>query len=155
MDIPRNKNKDYLFFETIVFLDRQQSYIKYFYLIKLRKPEINKNIETIIIGNEWNNDKYNNTYDKHIKIGNKSTVSKEHALIEYNPVQKSLVLTSPNEKFDTLILQNEVSLKPNYEPLFFDFGNLRIEAKLINYDQAKFELIKSKMKNNSSIELRV
>ena len=154
VDIPRNKNEDYLFFETIDFLDRQQSYIKYFYLIKLRKPEINKNIETIIIGNECSNDKYNNTYDKHIKIGNKSTVCKEHALIEYNPVEKSLVLTSPDKKFDTLILQNEVSLKTDYKPLFFDFGNLHLEAKLIKYDQTEFESIKSEMKNNSSIELR-
>ena len=153
VDIPRNKNEDYLLFEMIDFLTSHpyNVYKKYFYLIKLKKPDnnANNNIETIAIGN-----RSNNKYDKYIKLIDSSTVSEEHALIEYNSEKKSLTLINLSKKHDTLILSNTTSLKPNDEPVFFELGNIKIEASLIKYDEAEFEEMKAKMEDDPSIEFR-
>ena len=162
IDIPRDENEDYLVFETIDFWDKQKEYIKYIYFIKLNNlKNVNskdKHVEIILLGGEEkkSNNKYNIKYNKLIKIEGNSTVSFQHAIIEYDLENKTLKLSNKSEKHNTLVLQDKLELKYNdkyNEKLLFELGNIQIESYLIKKEQ--IDEIKTKMKDNpDEIEYR-
>ena len=149
IDIPRNKDEDYLLFEALEYQDINNYYIKYFFYINLETNEIAKEKTLIMIGRDKDDMvKYN--YDKLIKIEDNKTISNQHALIEYNKQSKKLRLRNLSEKLSTLVLKNfsyEFELKPdNHENLIFELGNIKIEAKLNSEDE--FEEAKNEEKEN-------
>ena len=162
IDIPRDENEDYLVFETIDFWDKQQEYIKYIYFIKLKNlKNVNskdKHVEIILLGGDEkkSNNKYNIKYNKLIKIEGNSTVSFQHAIIEYDLENKTLKLSNKSEKHNTLVLQDKLELKYNdkyNDKLLFELGNIQIESYLIKKEQ--IDEIITKMKDNpDEIEYR-
>ena len=153
IDIPRNNEDEYILLETFDFYVNNLGFIKYIFYIKFRKPEKNKNIETILIGtNRRKNNKY--SYDKLVKIENSYSVSSEHALIDYDIEEKTLILRNISDTHNTLILQNKFTLnKGDKNILLLELGNIKIESKLV--EKNKFEKIKEKMKDNpDEIEIR-
>ena len=137
-------------------------YIKYIYFIKLKNlKNVNskdKHVEIILLGGEEkkSNNKYNIKYNKLIKIEGNSTVSFQHAIIEYDLENKTLKLSNKSEKHNTLVLQDKLELKYNdkyNEKLLFELGNIQIESYLIKKEQ--IDEIKTKMKDNpDEIEYR-
>ena len=92
LDIPLNNSEEYLLFETLDFQDSSKyEYFKYIFLVKFRGIEKNKNIETILIGSDRNKNTKYKRYDKLMKIEH-ITVSSEHAIIEYDIEEKTLIL---------------------------------------------------------------
>ena len=160
LDIPRNKNEDYLLFETFDFLDRQNAYVKYIFYIKLGNIGKNKNVETILIGREFNSNhrhkKNNNKFDKKILIDDdhNRSISREHAIINCDLEEKSLTLRNISESQNTLVLQNEITMRPKCNDILLQLGNLQIKPHIINNDDKQFEEIKSKMENEPKIEIR-
>ena len=153
IDIPRNNEDEYILLETFDFYVNNLGFIKYIFYIKFRKPEKNKNIETILIGtNRRKNNKY--SYDKLVKIENSYSVSSEHALIDYDIEEKTLILRNISDTHNTLILQNKFTLnKGDKNILLLELGNIKIESKLVEKNQ--FEEIEEKMKDNpEEIEIR-
>ena len=113
IDIPRNKDEDYLLFETLEFKNRANHYVKYFFYVKLEKKEQTN----IMIGSKEtidDNNKYN--FDIIIKMEEANTISRNHALIEYNKQTQKLKLKNISELQNTLVLKNfryEFELEPN------------------------------------------
>ena len=160
INIPRNKNEDYLLFETFDFLDSQNAYVKYIFYIKLGNIGKNKNVETILIGREFNSNhrhkKNNNKFDKKILIDqdHNQSISREHAIINCDLEEKSLTLRNISESQNTLVLQNEIIIRPKCNDILLQLGNLQIKPHIINNDDKQFEEIKSKMENEPKIEIR-
>jgi hypothetical protein len=159
IDIQKKKEEEYLIFETIDFKDTQYEYIKYFFYIKFRKLEKNKNVETILIGGDrTKNEKYR--YDKLIKIEKNNTISSQHALIDYDIEEKTLILRNISDSHNTLILKdkNYLEIIPNndefkFKQILLELGNIKIEPSLIKSNE--FEEYENKMKNNPEpIEIR-
>ena len=159
IDIKKEKKEEYLIFETIDFKDTQYEYIKYFFYIKFRKLEKNKNVETILIGGDrTKNEKYR--YDKLIKIEKNNTISSQHALIDYDIEEKTLILRNISDSHNTLILKdkNYLEIIPNndefkFKQILLELGNIKIEPYLIKSNE--FEEYENKMKNNPEpIEIR-
>ena len=159
IDIKKKKEEEYLIFETIDFKDTQYEYIKYFFYIKFRKLEKNKNVETILIGGDrTKNEKYR--YDKLIKIEKNNTISSQHALIDYDIEEKTLILRNISDSHNTLILKdkNYLEIIPNndefkFKQILLELGNIKIEPSLIKSNE--FEEYENKMKNNPEpIEIR-
>ena len=150
MDIPRNKDEDYLLFETLEFQNNDNYYVKYFFYIKLETKD-NKEKINIMIGKEKNYENKNeHKYEKIIKIDDEKSLSNYHALIEYDKKTKKLRLKNISNTQNTLVLKNfeyEFELKPdNHDNLIFEMRNIKIDAKLIKKE--KFEEIKNEEKNN-------
>jgi len=159
IDIEKKKEEEYLIFETIDFKDTQYEYIKYFFYIKFRKLEKNKNVETILIGGDrTKNEKYR--YDKLIKIEKNNSISSQHALIDYDIEEKTLILRNISDSHNTLILKdkNYLEIIPNndefkFKQILLELGNIKIEPYLIKSNE--FEEYENKMKNNPEpIEIR-
>ena len=157
LDIPRDKNENYLLLETLDFLDDQNRYIKYIFYIRLRKEEKDKNFETILIGREPKNkshNKYNIKYDELILVGNNTYISREHSIIIYDAEEKNLILRNVSESQNTLILKNELELKPNDNELLLEFENIQIKSHIIYNEDKQFYETKTKMEKESMIEKR-
>jgi len=159
IDIEKKKEEEYLILETIDFKDTQYEYIKYFFYIKFRKLEKNKNVETILIGGDrTKNEKYR--YDKLIKIEKNNSISSQHALIDYDIEEKTLILRNISDSHNTLILKdkNYLEIIPNndefkFKQILLELGNIKIEPSLIKSNE--FEEYENKMKNNPEpIEIR-
>ena len=149
VDIPKDKNEDYLFFETLDFQRSDNYYIKYFFYVKLGKMEKNKNIENIIIGRKEDG-KYK--YDKLIKIGDDQKLSGQHALIEYDKENKNLILKNLSDTHNTLVLNEKFILKPN-DIEHMELGNIRINAQLIENNKLN-DVKKEWEMNEDEIEVR-
>ena len=146
IDIPRKNDEEYLLLETFDFHDTQQEFIKYIFYLKFRKKENNKNVETILIGGDRKkSNKYR--YDKLVKIEKTNSISSQHALIDYDIEEKTLFLTNISDTFNTLVLQDEFTMKQDEnEKLLLELGNLKIESRLIKSDE--LEYVKNIMENN-------
>ena len=153
IDIPRKKEEEYILLETFDFYVNNLGFIKYIFYIKFRKPEKNKNIETILIGtNRRKNNKY--SYDKLVKIENSYSVSSEHALIDYDIEEKTLILRNISDTHNALVLQNKFTInKDDNNILLLELGNIKIESQLVEKDQ--FEEIEEKMKDNPEEEIEI
>ena len=149
VEIPKNKNEDYLLFETFDYQRTDNYYIKYFFYVKLGQKERNKNIENIIIGRKRDG-KYK--YDKFIKIEDDQKVSGQHALIEYDKETQKLYLKNLSETHNTLVLQEKCILKKD-DNMIFELGHIKINCQLINND--KLDDIKKDWEiNDDKIEFR-
>ena len=146
IDIPRKNDEEYLLLETFDFHDTQQEFIKYIFYLKFRKKENNKNVETILIGGDRKkSNKYR--YDKLVKIEKTNSISSQHALIDYDIEEKTLFLTNISDTFNTLVLQDEFTMKQDEnDKLLLELGNLKIESRLIKSDE--LEYVKNIMENN-------
>ena len=152
-DFPRKENDDYLLFETIDYKNNyQEEYFKMFFFIKLNKKEKDKNIQSILLGRKSNRYKYKR-FDNYIFIKNTDCLSHEHAKIEYNIKEKTLVLRNISKTLNTLVLQKQISLEPN-KNILLEVGNVQINSYLISNDDKKIEEINTQMKNDPSIEFR-
>ena len=151
-DFPRKENDDYLLFETIDYKSYQDEYFKMFFFIKLNKKEKDKDIQSILLGRKSNNYKYKR-FDNYIFIKDTDFLSHEHAIIEYNKEEKTLVLRNISETLNTLVLQKQISLEPN-KNILLEVGNVQINSYLISNDDKKIEEINTQMKNDPSIEFR-
>ena len=134
--------------------------MKYIFYIKLGNIGKNKNVETILIGREFNSNhrhkKNNNKFDKKILIdhNHNQSISREHAIIYCDLEKKSLTLRNISESQNTLVLQNEITMRPKCNDILLQLGNLQIKPHIINNDDKQFEEIKSKMENEPKIEIR-
>ena len=146
IDIPRNNEDEYILLEAFDFYINNMGYVKYIFYIKFRKPENNKNIETILIGGHWKkNNKY--LYNKLVQIGGTYSISSEHALIDYDIEEKTLILRNISDTHNTLVLQEKFTLnKDDKNILLLELGNIKIETQLVEKNQ--FEKIEEKMKDN-------
>ena len=153
VDIPRNNEDEYILLEAFDFYINNMGYVKYIFYIKFRKPENNKNIETILIGGHWKkNNKY--LYNKLVQIGGTYSISSEHALIDYDIEEKTLILRNISDTHNTLVLQNKFTLnKDDKNILLLELGNIKIESQLVEKNQ--FEEIEEKMKDNPEEEIEI
>lgn len=160
IDFPRKKEEEYLIFETMDFFDKRNEYIKYFFYVKFRKKEKNKNVETILIGGDRiKSNLYR--YNKLLKIEYNNSISSQHALINYDIEKKTLELENISNSQNTLILQEEcVLLNPddkkdekekkdkNYEnKIILELGNIRIYPSLVKENQ--FNNIEDEMEEDN------
>ena len=156
IDIRRNIFQNYLIFETIDFLKKDDEYIKYLYYIEY---DI-KNMTNIYImkGPEENDHiifvKYNdNAYDEEKKIyeeiKEKIKLNKDIAFasIIYNNTNKSFVLNNSEDNENTLILKDKYIINPD-DNLIFKSNIIKMESYLIK--NSKIEKIKKDMEKNPS-----
>ena len=148
IEIPKNKDEDYLLFETFDFKELNNFYVKYFYYVKLGGKVKDKNYENIIIGKAFN-DKYE--CDNFIKIEGDMEISDQHALIEYDKEAKKLSLKNISETQNLYILKDKFILKKT-DNLNVEFGNIKIQGKLINNDNIDYN--ENLEKNIDKIEIR-
>ena len=148
IEIPKNKDEDYLLFETFDFKELNNFYVKYFYYVKLGGKDKDKNYENIIIGKAFN-DKYE--CDNFIKIEGDMEISDQHALIEYDKEAKKLSLKNISETQNLYILKDKFILKKT-DNLNVEFGNIKIQGKLINNDNIDYN--ENLEKNIDKIEIR-
>ena len=119
-------SEDYLMFQSLDYLDRNQDYQKSVHIIKLSGED---NIINIKIGRDGN------IIDNDIKLVTEST-SREHAFIEYNREKKYLLLKNKSKKNDSLVLIKNI-LKINKNIINLQIGKVSVEAKLIEEDEFK------------------
>ena len=149
IDIPRNKDEDYLLFEELEFQDTNENniYKKCFYYVQLDKKDKTK----IMLGaGSIINDEGKYNYDKMIKINESQKLSKYHAIIEYDKKTQKLNLRNISDSLNTLAINNclyEFELKKdNHDNIIYELGNIKIEAKLITKDE--FEKVKEEINQN-------
>ena len=149
IDIPRNKDEDYLLFEELEFQDTNANniYKKCFYYVQLDKKDKTK----IMLGaGSIINDEGKYNYDKMIKINESQKLSKYHAIIEYDKKTQKLNLRNISDTLNTLAINNcshEFELKKdNHDDIIYELGNIKIEAKLITKDE--FEKVKEEINQN-------
>ena len=126
-----------------------------FFFIKLNKKEKDKNIQLILLGrkkNRYKNKRFDE-FDDYIFIKNTDCLSHDHAKIEYNIKEKTLVLRNISKTLNTLVLQKQISLEPN-KNILLEVCNVQINSYLISNDDKKIEEINTQMKNDPSIEFR-
>ena len=149
IDIPRNKDEDYLLFEELEFQDTNENniYKKCFYYVQLDKKDKTK----IMLGaGSIINDEGKYNYDKMIKINESQKLSKYHAIIEYDKKIQKINLRNISDTLNTLAINNcsyEFELKKdNHDDIIYELGNIKIEAKLITKDE--FEKVKEEINQN-------
>ena len=149
IDMPRNKDEDYLLFEELEFQDTNANniYKKCFYYVQLDKKDKTK----IMLGaGSIINDEGKYNYDKMIKINESQKLSKYHAIIEYDKKTQKLNLRNISDSLNTLAINNclyEFELKKdNHDNIIYELGNIKIEAKLITKDE--FEKVKEEINQN-------
>jgi len=126
IDFNKPKDKDYLFFESLEYLTKNGDYEKSFHLMELNNGNI-----TIIIGRDGNKDKIR---DNDIKIFDPYVSRGNHAVIEYNEKEGTLLLKKKNLKSEVLIAIKE-ELKINKNKILLRIGRTSIEACLSNANQ--------------------
>ena len=150
VDIPRDDSQEYLLLETIDFLNRQNDYVKCIYYVKLREKRKDKNIDTILISSNRKKVKGDYPYNKLIEIDH-SSVSTQHALLDYDIEEKNLIIRNISDIHNTLILQNKFVLEQNKNnKLLMELGNIQIESHLIS-DEDEYYEVKDKMDNSSGL----
>ena len=92
------KTEEYLLFESLNYLNKYNENEKSIHLVKLTG---NDNIIKVTIGRDGHNK------DNDIKI-EESSVSREHAIIEYDKKKRSLLLKNISKSSDSLILIHNV-----------------------------------------------
>ena len=145
-----NKNVNYLLFETIDFLDKNNKYIKYIFYVELNDQNNYKNNYSILMRGNEAKKKYK--CDKIFNIeGEKDNIS-ELFIINVDLKEKNLVLKNISNEYDILVLQDNIKINPN-DKLLLESGDFKIQSNLINKD--KFDDIKKQMENNpEQIEIR-
>ena len=153
IDIPRKKEEEYLLLETFDFSINNQGYVKYIYYIKFRGLQKNKNVETILIGGDRKkSDKY--IYNKLVKVEGDRSISSQHALIDYDIEEKTLIIRNISDTHNTLILEDNLVInKYDKNKLYLELGNIKIESQLVEKNQ--FNEIEENLKDNANkIEIR-
>ena len=120
------KTEEYLLFESLNYLNKYNENEKSIHLVKLTG---NDNIIKVTIGRDGHNK------DNDIKI-EESSVSREHAIIEYDKKKRSLLLKNISKSSDSLILIHNV-LKINENKINLQVGNTSVEANLVTGDILK------------------
>ena len=113
-------SEEYLLFESLNYLTKYQDYEKSIHLVKLKG---NDNIIKVTIGRDGHNK------DNDIKI-EESSVSREHAIIEYDKNQRTLLLKNISKSSDSLILINNI-LEINENKINLQVGNTLVETNLV------------------------
>lgn len=150
VDIPRDDSQEYLLLETIDFLNKHNDYIKFIYYVKLREKRKDKNIDTILISSNRKKVKGDYPYNKLIEIDH-SSVSTQHALLDYDIEEKNLIIRNISDINNTLILQDKFVLEQNKNnKLLMELGNIQIESHLIS-DEDEYYEVKDKMDNSSGL----
>ena len=126
--IEKPTKDEYLIFESLEYLTKYKEYQKSIHLVKLISKE-KENIINIKIGR----DSHRN--DNDVKIEDDS-ISRDHAIIEYNKEKGSLLLKNKSKKSDSLVLLKDI-IKINENPINFEIANTFIEAKLIKKEHFK------------------
>ena len=144
-------NDDYISYSYKTQCFDCKNFILSSFIIEDNKEKDN-NIQSILLGRKSNRYK-NKRFDNYIFIKNTDCLSHEHAIIEYNKEEKTLVLRNISETLNTLVLQKQISLEPN-KNILLEVGNVQINSYLISNDDKKIEEINTQMKNDPSIEFR-
>ena len=143
IDFNKPEDKDYLFFESLEYITKSGEYEKSFHLM-----ELNNDNMTITIGRDGNLEKVR---DNDIKIY-EQTVSRKHAVIEYNKKEGSLLLKNKSSTFDSLIAIKE-ELKINKNKILLQIGRTSIEACLLDKNKkGKQHIIKTRKAYNDEID---
>ena len=153
IDIPRKEEEEYLLLETFDFSINNQGYVKYIYYIKFRGLQKNKNVETILIGGDRKkSDKY--IYNKLVKVEGDRSISSQHALIDYDIEEKTLIIRNISDTHNTLILEDNLVInRYDKNKLYLELGNIKIESQLVEKNQ--FNEIEENLKDNvNKIEIR-
>ena len=128
-------SEEYLLFESLSYLNKFNENEKSIHLVKLTGDD---NIINVTIGRDGHNK------NNDIKI-EESSVSREHAIIEYNKNEKTLLLKNISKSSDSLILIHNV-LEINEKKINLQVGNTSVEANLV-YGEI-FKENKDNNKNN-------
>ena len=137
IDFDKDKTKDYLFFESLEYTTKFEDYEKSFHLIELKDD---KDITTITIGRDGSIEKHR---DNDIKIFDPSVSRGNHAIIEYNRKEGTLLIENKSARSDTLIAIKE-ELKINRNKIHLQIGRTSIEACLLDKNKNNVKKIQTR-----------
>ena len=124
------EEENYLIFESLDYLDRYLVYQKSIHLVKLQGEG---NIIKIKIGRDGSKN------DNDVKLVTDS-VSRDHAIIEYNKEEGNLLLKNISKKNDSLVLIKN-TLIINKNKINLQIGKVSVEANLIEKSEFKDDII--------------
>ena len=149
IDFEKPEGKDYLFFESLEYITKDEDYEKSFHLIELNNNNNDNDITEITIGRDGSKEKHR---DNDIKIFEPSVSRGKHAVIEYNKKEGTLLLKNKSKKSYTLIAIKE-GLRINKNKIQLQIGRTFIEACYLKENEIKeIKKIKTREEYEEEIE---